>query len=226
MKPGLAFLQGAATRYAALKSRERVLVAALAVLGPLFLGYTLFADPALNRARTLRNTLQGQQATLNDTRSQVAALEAQAQADPDAPTTAELAGLRRQLAESDARLQALQDTLVRPEEMNGLLEHLLARHGGLRLVALKTLPPQSILGAVPREEGKPAPERQFDIYRHGVELRLEGSYLELLAYLEQLEKSEKKLLWGPLTLTVVAHPRARLTLTVYTLGADKTWLAI
>jgi type II secretory pathway component PulM len=54
----LAFLQGAATRYAALKSRERVLVAALAVLGPLFLGYTLFADPALNRARTLRNTLQ------------------------------------------------------------------------------------------------------------------------------------------------------------------------
>ncbi len=196
MKPGFAFLQGAAKRYAALKPRERVLVAALAVLGPVFLGYTLFADPALNRARTLRNTLQGQQATLNDTRSQVAALEAQAQADPDAPTKAELAGLQRQLAESDARLRALQDTLVRPEEMNGLLEHLLARHGGLRLVALKTLPPQSILGAVPREEGKPAAERQFDIYRHGVELRLEGSYLELLAYLEQLEKAEKKLLWG------------------------------
>ena len=62
--------------------------------------------------------------------------------------------------------------------------------------------------------------------RSGVEMRLEGGYLELLGYLEQLEKAERKLLWGAVQLTVVAHPKARMTLTVYTLGSDKTWLAI
>ncbi len=221
-----AFLQPLARRYAALQARERVLVAALIVFGPLFLGYTLLVEPQFTRAKTLRQTLAQQRATLSEVGAQVISLETQVAADPDAPRKAELAGLQRQLAESDARLQALRDTLVRPEDMNRLLEHLLARHGGLRLVSLKTLAPESILAAPAKEEGKPAKERQFDVCRHGVEMRLEGGYLELLAYLEQLEKAEQKLLWGPVRLTVIDHPRARLTLTVYTLGSDKAWLAI
>ncbi|HMV00736.1 MAG TPA: type II secretion system protein GspM [Rhodocyclaceae bacterium] len=230
MKPRPAFLAPLAKRYDALQRRERVLVAAVAVLGPLLLGLSLFVDPQFARVRTLRNAIEQQRSTLADTRNQVTLLETQAQADPDGPKKAELAGLQRQLAESDQRLLELRDTLVAPEEMNRLLERLLVHHGGLRLVSLRTLPPESILGAPSKGEGKTeakvAQERQFDIYRHGVEMRLEGGYLELLGYLEQLEKAERKLLWGAVQLTVVAHPKARMTLTVYTLGSDKTWLAI
>lgn len=215
-----------AGRYAAISLRERRLIAIAAVLGPLMLGNALLVDPAFTRAKNVSRNLGEQQRTAADLRAQVENLKLQAQADPDAGKKAELAAMQKNLAAVDERLKALQSTLVAPEEMNGLLESLLARHAGLRLVSLKTLAPESIVPAPAATDGKPAPARQYDIYRHGVELRLEGSYLELLAYLDQLEKSDKKLLWGPLQFSVAQYPKAKLTLVVYTLGSDKTWLSI
>lgn len=213
-------------RYAAFSLRERRLVAAAAVLGPLLIGNALLVDPQFTRAKNLRLNVERQQASAADLRSQADALQIQLQLDPDAAKKAELAGIKQQLAGVDERLKRLRDNLVAPEEMNALLESLLAKHPGLRLVSLKTLPPESIVPLPPAADGKPAPVRQFDIYKHGVELRLEGNYLEMLAYLDRLEKADKKLLWGPVRLAVVQHPRSQLTLTVYTLGSDKTWLAI
>lgn len=226
----MTFLRGSwnkmAARYAALSLREKRLVAAALTLGPLLAGYTLLVEPQLLRAKNLRRSVEQQQASMTDLKSQAATLQAQLQADPDAPKKAELAAVKQQLAEADERLKKLQDTLVAPEEMNDLLERLLARHSALRLVSLKTLPPESIVAPPAATDGKPAPVRRFDIYRHGVELRLEGSYLELLAYLDQLEKADRKILWGALQLSVVEYPKSQLTVTLYTLGSDKAWLAI
>lgn len=215
-----------AARYAALSLRERRLVAAAVVLGPLLIGNAALIDPQFTRARNLRLGVERQQGSLADLKGQAEALQIQLQVDPDAAKKAELAAMKQQLASVDERLKRLRDNLVAPEEMNALLESLLAKHPGLRLVGFKTLPPESIVPLPPAADGKPAPARQFDIYKHGVELRLEGNYLEMLAYLERLEKADQKLLWGPLRFNVIQHPRSQLTVTVYTLGSDKTWLAI
>lgn len=59
-----------------------------------------------------------------------------------------------------------------------------------------------------------------------MEVRLEGSYSDLYAYLNQLEREEKKLLWGRLHFEVQQHPKATLTLLLYTLSSEKAWLAI
>lgn len=215
-----------AARYAALSWREKRLVAAAVALGPLLAGYTLLVEPLFLKAKNLRRSVEQQHASMADLKSQAAMLQVQLQADPDAPRKAELTAVKQHLAEADEHLKKLQDTLVAPEEMNNFLERLLARHAALRLVSLKTLPPESIVAPPPTADGKPAPARRFDIYRHGVELRLEGSYLELLAYIDQLEKADRKILWGPLQLSVVEYPKSQLTVTLYTLGSDKAWLAI
>jgi len=112
--------------------------------------------------------------------------------------------------------------------MNGLLERLLARNAGLRLLSLKTQAPQSVLhekDPARDSDGKPV-ERSFDLYRHGVEIRLEGNYSQLQTYLAELEKLPQRLLWGPLSYRVIDYPRAEMTLTVYTLSPDKTWLTL
>lgn len=215
-----------AARYAALSQRERRLVAAAAVVGPLLIGKTLLVDPFYSQADNLRRTIAQRQASGAELEAQAANLRMQLQADPDAARKSELAELKRRMASFDERLKQLQDTLVAPEEMNALLERLLARHSGLRLISLKTLAPESIVPQVAAADGKPARPRRFDIYRHAVELRLEGSYLDLLAYIEQLEKADKKMLWGSLQFAVIDHPRSQLTLVVYTLSSDKAWLAI
>jgi MSHA biogenesis protein MshJ len=215
-------------RYAALSRRERLFVALALVLGPLLIGNALFVDPQWSRSKAMQNGIATDSASLTAMQTQAASLQQELSIDPDAGKKAELAALVAQRGELDAQLRQQGSTLVRPEDMNGLLESLLARQSGLRLISLKTQAPQSVLRdkeAVKETEGKPV-ERSFDLYRHGVEIRLEGSYGQLQAYLAQLEKLPQRLLWGQLSYRVIDYPRSEMTLTVYTLSPDKTWLTL
>ncbi len=102
---------------------------------------------------------------------------------------------------------------------------------GLRLVSLKSLAPINLAAAGKTEEAAKLPlpaaqAKELGLYKHGVEIRLEGSYADLYAWMSQLESAQRKLLWGDVRFTVVEHPRSVLSLTVYTLSTDKAWLAI
>lgn len=213
------------SRFAALKSSERRLIGLAAVLGLALLGYAFLVDPSWAKARATRMALDDVQRTSAEAIARLSVAQAQLKADPDAAAKAELARLQESIKESDARLQALNQSLVPPEEMNSVLEFFLKKQSGLKLLGLKTLPPESILAPVVGEDRKPV-SRQFDLLKHGVELRLEGRYPDLLAYVEQLEKAERKLLWGKVELKAGEYPKSVLTIVVYTLGTEKAWLAI
>lgn len=216
----------AAGRYAALSRREQMLLAAVLVLAPLLIADSLLLEPQRKRILASERSITQQSAAANDLQNQVATLQQQLQLDPDAAAKSQIAALQGEQQRLEAELLAMGSHLVRPEEMNGLLERLLARHAGLRLLSLKTLKPESVLGGKPGAAmDKPAGER-FDLYRHGVEIRVEGSFAELQSYLEQLEQSPQRLLWEQLQYQVGDYPKAEMTLMVYTLSADRSWLAL
>lgn len=215
-------------KYAALSRRERLLVALALVLGPLLIGNAVFVDPQWSRTKAMQNGIVTQNTALVTMRTQLASLQQELSIDPDAGKKAELATLLAQRDQMDAQLRQVGSALVRPEEMNGLLDGLLRRNAGLRLVSLKTLSPQGVLrekDAAKEADGKPV-ERSFDLYRHGVEIRVEGSFSQLQAYLAQLEKLPQRLLWGQLSYRVIEFPRSEMSLTVYTLSSDKAWLTL
>lgn len=237
MKSWRQMIQPLNQRYAALTRRERLLVAAALALGPLLIGNALLLDPQGARKRMLTESINRQNAAVDQLQAQVLSLQQQLKLDPDAAKKAELAALQVEQDKLDEQVRAFGAKLVRPDQMNGLLESLLARHAGLRLLSLKTLAPVSVLGEKSSDKagektstnGKPsdsAQDRVFDLYRHGVEIRLEGDFGELQAYLEQLEQLQQRLLWGQLSYRVIDYPRAEMRLTVYTLSADKAWLAL
>jgi len=64
------------------------------------------------------------------------------------------------------------------------------------------------------------------LYRHGVELTLEGNYPDLQAYLQAVEALPQHLLWGALTLKADQHPKTVITLRLYTISRDRHWLEI
>lgn len=219
--------QKLAARFEALSRRERALVAAALVGGTLLVGFVLLIDPVAARNKSMRQGIERQSAELAGLQSQLAALENQLRADPDAARKQQIQDLAVSLQDLGKRLRAAENGLVPPERMNSLLEAMLRRHPGLRLVSLKTLKPTGILGVPAAADGKPeSAAGSLEIYRHGVELRLEGSFGDLQAYVEQLEKEQPRLLWGEMALRVEEHPRAMLTLVIYTLSAEKAWLAI
>lgn len=139
---------------------------------------------------------------------------------------AEAVGRRDTLRRAvDTRLQAaaaVRGHLLAAQDMPRVLEGLLARQPGLRLVSLKTLDPEPV---VPVTDGT-VDGGQAAFYRHGVELTLEGGYADLTGYLRTLEQVPLGVLWGRADLDASAHPRLRLTLLLYTVSDNRTWLQL
>ena len=215
-----------AGRYVALSRRERALVALALLLGPLLIANSLLLEPLAARQKSLQSALAVQRTTLAEMQGQVTSLQQQLQVDPDAARLTELKTLQAERIYLDDQIRQIGGSFVRPDEMNGLLESLLSRQPGLRLVSLKTLVPQSLR---PQADGDVAAEAKapgFDLLRHGVEIRIEGSYEDLQAYLLHLEKLNAKVLWGGLKYQVLAYPKAEMTLTLYTLSTDSAWLSL
>ena len=217
-------------RFDALALRERVLVS-LAVWGAtVALVWAVFVDPAALQRQGAVRTIAQQQAQLTTLQAQVAALQAPGRS-PEDQARAELEALKKQLAEMGGRLAAMESALVPPQRMVGLLESMIGGRSGLRLVGLRTLPVAPVLEN--KEGGKGKAEGAADagsgpsggLYKHGVELTLEGGYAELTDYLARLEQLPQKLLWSSVSLSAEKHPKLVLKLTVFTLSLDRAWLA-
>ncbi len=224
--------------------RERYLIALALLGGVALIVWSALIDPAHMRRVAAERGLVEQRAQLAALAAQAQALQAPGQT-PEGQAAAELAQLRQQLDALNARYRALDGSLVAPQQVASLLEELLGRQGGLRLLSLRTLPVAPVLGAKDAAAAKLAipaagaggksasgadavasAGAAAGLYKHGVEIRLEGGYAELVAYLERLEKSPRKLLWNSVTLSAENHPRLVLTLTVFTLSLDRTWLVV
>lgn len=144
-------------------------------------------------------------------------------ADPDADKKRHVEELQNKIRIMDARLQEMQSELIPPERMPSVLEHVLQRDRSIRLVSLETLPVSSLQEAVSDPK---APASDLGIYKHAFRVRIEGGYLDLIRYVSALETSRWKMNWDELKLEAGAYPKSTLTLTLYTLSLDRTWLSI
>jgi MSHA biogenesis protein MshJ len=228
--------QAWSARFAALQPREKYLVVGALGFVILFGGYSFWIEPAqLHKAR-IRKALAQQITEQEQLRAQVMGLTVQS-GDPDAANREALGKLHGQLADAERDLKVFDRTLVTPQQAPALLQTLLTRHRGLNLVSLTTLAPQPLVeppapktGAgkekAPGGADVPAPLPGGNLYKHGIEIKLTGGYLDLLAYVSELEAGPQKLLWGGLRFDAGKYPVVEMTLTVYSLSLDATWLMV
>lgn len=223
--------QGWSQRFAALQRREKILVIAAIAMAILFGGYSLWIEPALLRAERLKKTLAQQQAEQAQLQAQIAALT-ERDHDPDAANRSALQQLAAQVAATEREIGAFGETLMPPQRIPALLQTLLARHRGLTLVSLTTLPPLPLIDrpATGKEGAKEVQEQASpaggNLFKHGIEIKLAGGYAELLAYVAELDASPQRLLRGSMRLVTKQYPVSELTLTIYTLSLDSTWLVV
>jgi len=231
-----------ATRWRALlrrfdqcSQRERQLLIAAGCALALMAADALWLGPALAAFKTARGQQQAATTALSTLQTDVRQLQDQGSA-LAREQQAELATWRQRVRDGDATLNSQQDLLVGPDRMVGLLEHLLARHGELRVRALRSLGRADLLAAATANAAA-APGAAASattateaatptLYRHGVELVIEGGFAELMAYLRAVEALPQRVLWGSVSLKVEQHPKSVLTLRVYTLSRERHWLEI
>jgi MSHA biogenesis protein MshJ len=219
------------TKVDAFSLRERVLVFAAAAFLVVSLVDYLFLEPLLAKQKILSSHVVQQQEKMKEVQAQLAALLQAQQADANSPQRERIRSLRQQISEGDAYLKNRRDKLVPPEKMAQLLEQVLNKNGRLQLVALDTLPVSLLIepsGDVASQvaEAVQISSSEKQIYKHGVKITVRGSYADLLQYLTALEKLPTQMFWGVAKMDVIQHPTVELTLTLYTLSLDKTWLQV
>ena len=217
-----------AAKYDALQRRERLLVLAMVPLTILFIGNATLIDPLAARQKILQAQMDGDRVQIEKMQQQMLNLTQHGQRDPDQGNKARMADFQHKLQGVDGALDTLRQGFVTPEKMPQLLDGLLKKNNQLKLVALKTLPVSAL--PLPPKTGaaitKPSPGNDLAVFRHGVELTVEGHYLDVLNYLESLEQMPWSMLWSRAVLDTGPAGAVSLTLTVYTLNLDKTWLSL
>jgi MSHA biogenesis protein MshJ len=207
-----------AARIDALSLRERALVF-LSVLAVLVLGWqALLMDPLEARQAQLMADLDSIQKNVQDIDGQMQALIEQRVTDPDAADRRRLAELEAAIRASDERLGGAVHGLVAPQEMARVLENVLTRQTSLRLVSLESLPADALLTA--------DASTGAGVYRHGMQLVLEGSFQGTVDYLRALEHLGRALYWDEVGLEMLDYPRARVTIRVHTLGLTEAWIGV
>ncbi|MGH8807223.1 MAG: MSHA biogenesis protein MshJ [Noviherbaspirillum sp.] len=223
----------------ALSLRERVILFAMTSFVLVTLVNVLLLDPQFARQKQLSQRISQEQSQIANMQAEIQPHVAKAKADPDAENRARLQQSNQQLAQLQTGLRDLQKGLVSPDKISVVLEDILKQNGRLKLVSLRTLPAAGLLEAAEAEAkaapAKPAagtvPNERAEalspadaVYKHGVEIKVKGSYPELVNYLTALEKMPWQLFWANAKLEVGEYPATTLTLTLFTLSLDKKWM--
>lgn len=211
--------------------RERTMIFAAAAFVLISVLNAVLLDPLLSKQKALSAQVVQQQEKAKALQAQIQSLMQARSDDQHSPLRNRAAQLKQQLQEQRAYVQGRRDRMVEPGKMAELLEQVLKRNEQLQLVELKTLPVSSLLER-PAASGAAAPasanspDGQKQIFKHGVRITVRGSYLEMLRYISALEKMPVQMIWGDANMSVDHYPNAVLTLTLYTLSLDKTWLTV
>jgi len=217
------YIVAATGKFDRLSLRERVFVlAAFLVLLVGCLNVLLINPVDVRRKALLQEvTSLGSQITLTD-----GGVEAAASADPTNGAAGQLQTLQKQLQGIDSQLLAQSAGMVPPDQMAEAIKDVLRLQHGVVLISLRNLPPTRLPLEKPVE--KPAEDAGEDRrpYVHTIELVVEGRYLDVLEYVQALEKLPWHFYWRRLEITTTRYPLNRVRLDLATLSPVGDWMGL
>lgn len=131
--------------------------------------------------------------------------------------------LEQQVAATEETVRVFTSDLVDPNQMREVLEELIDRQQGLRLVRAGNL---EVRPLIERDDSAGVQTNEPMLYRHGLTLELEGSFLDCLEYLAAVERLPWQLYWGGLSLTALDYPTNAITIQIFTLSLDEEWIGV
>ena len=143
----------------------------------------------------------------------------------------QLTALRNRVATGDQEVRVFTSDLVDPKQMRLVLEELLHRQSGLKLVSATNLPAKPLVDgnaepSAAKDDGAKTSPKEPQLYRHTLVLTLEGSYLDCLAYLQAVERLPWHLYWSRIEFKEDGYPQNAIMLELRTLSLDKEWIGV
>ncbi len=227
----------------ALSLRERALIfiATIAVL--ITLGTTLLFPPLRAKQTAIQMQLHAQRAQLQALRSQIDDMTSGKMLDADAINRKQLAELEAQFHQEVGSVPGNSLGVVNPRDMVRLVKQMLEHNRSLQLLSVESLPEKPVINnaqaagdaqggtttpAGPTTDGSAVAPAQPSaiLYRHALRIQLQGRYLDVLRYLQALERLPWHVYWGKVEYDTGKYPLARVTLVIYTLSLDKASIGV
>ncbi|TMI43560.1 MAG: hypothetical protein E6H41_02810 [Betaproteobacteria bacterium] len=208
--------------------RERAMLFGSVALVVVVTAHVTLIDRALVNQKRLTERVTRDQSQLKSVRDQLQLIVKEQQPQGRHPDELAIAELELKIKETEKTLAARQRGFIAPEELPVLLRQMLGRSRQIKLESLRLLPstPLPTPGTAGSTPGRPeGSQGSSEVFRHGVEVSLRGSYFDLVQYLTELESLPAPLLWGRVELQVEQYPEVRLTLVVRTLSTQRSLLA-
>lgn len=150
-------------------------------------------------------------------------------ADPAAPKRREVVRLEQELKGLDEELENLSVGLVSAEKLPQILYDMLGATQGLRFKGVETLTPYNLqlMAAQTGSEDEEtltaeiSSEPAVGVFKHSVIIEIEGSYFNVVKYIQELEKLPWRFYWESIDYQVENYPTAKAVIEVYTLSTER-----
>jgi MSHA biogenesis protein MshJ len=138
------------------------------------------------------------------------------------------ASLQARLSAAESQIHRAQIELISPQDMARQLSVILRKFPSLRVVGMTTDAPALVEEGADKggKAAVSAEARRTRLYQHGLELTIEGSYTDLVSYLDQLEHAPYKIYWRELDLKVDPKGQPVTRVRFFTLSRGPTWMTL
>ncbi|MFT5720879.1 MAG: MSHA biogenesis protein MshJ [Motiliproteus sp.] len=215
-------LRSWAAYFDAMSLRERVMILIVLLVALAFPMFTYLIEPAQKDSLALTSVRQNLQTESAAGKLEYALAKALKVKDPNEVLQQQIETFERQIEVLVQQQNLSSAALVEPLEMVELLQQILQAHKGIQVLSVhKQTPIRIDIAAAQGDEAV-----SLGIFRHNLELVLEGEFFEVQGFLQAVEQANKSLFWDRIDYQVGGYPSARVTLLMYTLSSTQEWLGV
>lgn len=204
---------------------EKILVASVLLIGFVWIFTSFVSGPVTRESTSIRQQLLLARTELQLMQQREQSAIAASETDPNEPVRARIARAIEEQNNLDGELQELAGNLVTPQSMTRLLTSILERQSGLTLISIDNSVPELVQNAT-GEAGAAVTDRAQNIFRHSLNLELEGDYLSLIGYLRRIEGFPERFFWDRLSFSQLDWPKARISLQLHTLSTEEGFVGV
>lgn len=209
--------------------RERALIF-LTLLALIFLLWNFLVQAKFDRERDALEAEATKVASEHQAlQTQMSTLAMAMASDPAIAKTNEIRTLNTRISDVEARLSGLSQGLISAEQLPKVLEEVLLRTSSVNLLQVRTLAATELQLATAttdiKNEGEAA-TGGTGVYKHGVLIRVAGSYSQLIQLMTEIEALQWKFYWESLDYTVKLYPNAEIDIRVFTLSSEEGLLGV
>jgi|SRR5690554_1482509 len=186
------------------------------VLTILYLGFWVGARPAFESIQSEQAKQQRVQQQINQFTQEINQVESRLAGNPQAAQRMRLEQLQQRLLQIEQQLND-EANYVSAADNRALLKALLNQARGVKVMSAQALPAERIY--------QDAENQDSAIYRHRLQLAVQGNFFALANYLQQLEQLEWSFYWQRLDYKVMEAPQAEATIEIYTISLEQDYVA-